>query len=248
VNSSERPQDRYEDYVVKDLIVDAENKFPIAAGRSTRAIVGISMGGFGAVNLSLRHPDLFAFVGALSPAIDVPSRPFSIKRVGQWRAHSTIFGPWGSQTRRANDPFVLVHSADSAKVPYFFLSCGEQEGLLAANGNLQRRSRLMVFTLNSILARVGTTGISGTGTCLIFSGASSNTALCPPATEINSHLGRVLVEFHRGIQSWPVPFLHQHIALTISPFHIRLDCLWARAGEEFAPHPATNKQFHAIAS
>jgi S-formylglutathione hydrolase FrmB len=31
VNSSERPQDRYEDYVVKDLITDAESKFPIAS-------------------------------------------------------------------------------------------------------------------------------------------------------------------------------------------------------------------------
>jgi len=49
------------------------------------------MGGFGAINLSLKHPDLFTFAGALSPAVDVPSRPFSIKRIGQWREHSSIF-------------------------------------------------------------------------------------------------------------------------------------------------------------
>jgi putative tributyrin esterase len=138
VNSAEHLHDRYEDYIVNDVIADSQSKFPIAAGREHRAIMGISMGGFGAVNLSLRHPDLFAFVGALSPAVDVPSRPFSIKRIGQWREHSSIFGPWGSETRRANDPYLLVPSADPAVTPYFYVSCGEQEGLLPANRKLAR--------------------------------------------------------------------------------------------------------------
>jgi S-formylglutathione hydrolase FrmB len=44
------------------------------------------MGGFGAVKLALDHPELFAFAGAISPAIDVPSRPFSIKRIRQGSA------------------------------------------------------------------------------------------------------------------------------------------------------------------
>src|SRR5260370_36290934 len=85
----------------------SESRFPAAVGRSNRAIIGISLGGFGALYLSLRHPDLFVFAGALSPAIDVPSRPFSIKRFGQWREHRSIFGPWGSKTRHDNDPYVL---------------------------------------------------------------------------------------------------------------------------------------------
>jgi putative tributyrin esterase len=81
VNAVERPQDRYEDYIVNDLIVDVESKFPTAAGRANRAIIGVSMGGYGAVKLALSHPDLFVFAGGISPAIDVPSRPFSIKRI-----------------------------------------------------------------------------------------------------------------------------------------------------------------------
>jgi putative tributyrin esterase len=132
-NSAERPQDRYEDYIVSDLISDVESKFPAAPGRDNRAIVGVSMGGFGAVKLALKHPDLYAFAGGLSSAIDVPSRPFSIKRIGQYRQHASIFGPWGSQSRRNNDPFVLARSADPAATPYIFLTCGEQEGLLPAN-------------------------------------------------------------------------------------------------------------------
>jgi putative tributyrin esterase len=130
-NSVDRPKDRFEDYIVKDLISDVETRFP--ADPTRRAIIGVSMGGFGAVKLALKHPELYGFVGALSPAIDVPSRPFSIKRISQYRYHASIFGAWGSETRRDNDPFVLARKVDPGKVPFIFATCGEQEGLLPAN-------------------------------------------------------------------------------------------------------------------
>jgi S-formylglutathione hydrolase FrmB len=132
-NSVEHPQDRYEDYIVNDLITDVEAKFPAAVDRSNRAIVGVSMGGFGAIKLVLRHPGLFVFVGGISPAIDVPRRAFSVKRLQQSRHYNSIFGPSGSQSRRDNDPFILARSADPEKVAYLFLSCGEQESLLQSN-------------------------------------------------------------------------------------------------------------------
>ena len=91
------------------------------------------MGGFGAVKLALRHPDLFGFAGGISSAIDVPRRAFSIKRLQQSRHYNSIFGPAESQTRRDNDPFVLVRTVDPSATPYVFLTCGEQEGLLPAN-------------------------------------------------------------------------------------------------------------------
>ena len=91
-NAVDPPQDRYEDYIVNDLISEVESKFPAAVGHSNRAIIGVSMGGFGAVNLALRHPDLFVFAGGISPAIDVPRRAFSIKRLQQSRRYNAIFG------------------------------------------------------------------------------------------------------------------------------------------------------------
>jgi S-formylglutathione hydrolase FrmB len=132
-NAVERPGDRYEDYIAQDLIRDAEARFPVAAGRANRAIVGVSMGGFGAVKLALRHPELFSFAGGLSPAVDVPSRPFSWKRISQSREFGAIFGPWGGPGRRENDPFALARTADPGRTPYLFLTCGEQEGLLGPN-------------------------------------------------------------------------------------------------------------------
>src|SRR5271165_2719048 len=132
-NSAMRPLDRYADYIVNDLISDAESRFPIAANRESRAIAGISMGGFGAIVMALKHPQLFAFAGGLSSALDVPSRPLTVSRLRQWLRYRSIFGPWGSQTRRDNDPYLLALSADPSRTPYLFLGCGEQESFFAAN-------------------------------------------------------------------------------------------------------------------
>jgi putative tributyrin esterase len=133
VNSREHPQDRYEDYIIDDLTSDVESKFPIESNRTARAIVGVSMGGYGAVKLSLSHPDKFVFAAGISSAVDVPSRPFSIMRISQWQHHRSIFGDWGTVTRRNGDPFYLARKVDPAAAPYFFLTCGDKEGLLPSN-------------------------------------------------------------------------------------------------------------------
>jgi len=130
LNAALIPQDRYEDYLTTDLIADVEARFPAAPGRASRAVVGISMGGFGAVKLALTHPDLYAFAGALSPALDAPRRRFALQRAGQWWRFRSIFGPWGSKTRAAADPFLLVQSANPAATPYLYVTAGEQEPLL----------------------------------------------------------------------------------------------------------------------
>jgi putative tributyrin esterase len=124
-NSAEHPEDRCEDYVVNDVISEVERKYPVATGKENRAM-----------KVAMKHPELFAFAGGISAAIDVPTRPFSIKRLSQWRFHSSIFGPSGSETRRDNDPYALARSVDPSRMPYLFLTCGEQEGLLPANRKL----------------------------------------------------------------------------------------------------------------
>jgi S-formylglutathione hydrolase FrmB len=45
----------------------------------------------------------------------------------------SIFGTWGSETRRRNDPFLIARSVVPAQAPYLFLSCGADESLLAPN-------------------------------------------------------------------------------------------------------------------
>jgi len=130
-NAAQREQDRFEDYIMVDLQAEVERRFQVRDDRGGRTIAGVSMGGFGAIKLALHHPEQFAFAGALSPAIDAPRRRFSWRRIDQSRHFQEIFGPDDSAIRHDNDPFVLVRGADAAKIPYFYMTCGKQEGLLA---------------------------------------------------------------------------------------------------------------------
>jgi S-formylglutathione hydrolase FrmB len=130
MNEVEAPRKKYEDFVTQDLIADVQSRFPARADRGGRAVVGISMGGFAAVDDALVHPDLFIFAGALSPSIDVPFRQFNVRRIGQWWKFRTIFGPVGSKTRAARDPFELVKTANPPATPYLYIAAGENEPLL----------------------------------------------------------------------------------------------------------------------
>jgi len=53
-------QERYDDYVARDLVARVDSAYRTLASRSHRGIAGLSMGGYGAIALALRHPDLFA--------------------------------------------------------------------------------------------------------------------------------------------------------------------------------------------
>ena len=160
-NAVDPPRDRYEDHITRDLIANVETRFPAASGRANRAIMGVSMGGFGAVTLALRHPDRFGFVGGISSAIDVPRRAFTIKRFQQSRHYNSIFGPSGSQTRRDSDPFVLIRTANPEAAPYFLLTCGEQEGLMPANREFARCSGRVTSGSSFTPSTEVTTGTSG---------------------------------------------------------------------------------------
>jgi len=50
----------YETYIVDDLVNHVDATYRTVATREGRAIAGLSMGGFGALQLSLRHRDVFA--------------------------------------------------------------------------------------------------------------------------------------------------------------------------------------------
>lgn len=61
----------YEDYITRELpdFLDRHFKLP---GRTRRFVMGVSMGGYGAVNLYAKHPDLFSGCLSFSGAFDIP--------------------------------------------------------------------------------------------------------------------------------------------------------------------------------
>ena len=132
VNSATAPQNRYEDYIVKDLIQEVDGRYRTLAVRESRAIAGVSMGGYGALNLALKHPDLFVFAGSISGAINAPTDLGP--RQPDFQANLLrVFGLPGSATRTENDIFALLKSADVSRLPYIYLACGESDPFLPLN-------------------------------------------------------------------------------------------------------------------
>ena len=62
---------RWETYHVRELYPWVIEHYAARADRSGHAIVGLSMGGFGAMHHASRHPDLFGFAAAFSGAVDL---------------------------------------------------------------------------------------------------------------------------------------------------------------------------------
>lgn len=56
----------YEDHIVKDVVGLIERTFPAARKRSARAVAGLSMGGYGAMMLGLKHAEKFSVVSSHS--------------------------------------------------------------------------------------------------------------------------------------------------------------------------------------
>lgn len=59
----------WEDFTVKELVSHIDSKYRTLAGASSRGLVGHSMGGYGAIKLGMKHPDVFSVVYALNPAV-----------------------------------------------------------------------------------------------------------------------------------------------------------------------------------
>jgi S-formylglutathione hydrolase FrmB len=60
---------RWEDFIVSDVVTYIDTHYRTIAQASSRAISGHSMGGFGALNIAMRHPDVFSVVYSLSPGL-----------------------------------------------------------------------------------------------------------------------------------------------------------------------------------
>ncbi|RPI64723.1 MAG: esterase family protein [Planctomycetaceae bacterium] len=75
----------FEDHIVKDVVGTVDRLFPTIASRGGRAIAGLSMGGYGALMLSLRHPDMFSIAcshsGAMGIASSTPKQEPGLKKL-----------------------------------------------------------------------------------------------------------------------------------------------------------------------
>lgn len=139
-DSATVPNEKFESYIVEELIPDVDRRFRTLAAREGRGVAGLSMGGYGSLKFGLKHPQLFAFAGSMSGALGAASW-LPDERMLQFVRPSIarVYGPAGepdNATRRANDIFRLARELTPERtgaLPFLYLDCGTEDFLIGTN-------------------------------------------------------------------------------------------------------------------
>ena len=126
VDSATVPRDKFEEYIVKDVIQEVEHHWRAIRAPHRRAIAGLSMGGYAAVNLALKHPGIYKMAGSISGAFNA-ALPELEQRTDLKASLAQTFGPANSKTRAENDVYREAANADPQSTPYLYIDCGSED-------------------------------------------------------------------------------------------------------------------------
>lgn len=118
---------KFETYVVKELVHYIDISYNTLKDRKGRAITGLSMGGHGALYLSIKHQDVFGAAGSMSGGLDF--RPFPTnwdlpKRLGEKKSFP--------ENWEKNTMINLLHLLGNNDLS-ILIDCGVDDFFLAAN-------------------------------------------------------------------------------------------------------------------
>ena len=124
------PRLAFETNLVRDIIGWVDSTYQTIPTREGRVIAGLSMGGYGAVKLALKRPDLFCAAVSHSGAVHFGSHPLSADDEWQ-RQWVPIVGasPQGGD----NDCFALAERLDASQRPALRVDCGVDDFLIETN-------------------------------------------------------------------------------------------------------------------
>ena len=138
VDGASGSNDKYEAYILQELMPDVDKRYRTIQSRYGRAVAGLSMGGYGAIKYGLKYPSTFAFAASMSGAFAVTR--YTEKEMGgaNWEPFLKTFGPVGSETHKANDIFEITKALTPTRVallPYFYFDCGTEDAARHINAN-----------------------------------------------------------------------------------------------------------------
>lgn len=142
---------RWEDMLVKDLIPDVDKKYRTLKEKKGRMIGGLSMGGFGALAIGLKNPNLFGFVFSSAGTIDFCKyiKEDLSKDTLDWDSpelwsediktvDNPKFSDWKERTPHGivfkktsdadvYDPYLLLEKTDTTLLPFIHIDCGNKD-------------------------------------------------------------------------------------------------------------------------
>lgn len=115
------PLGAYETFITTELRSFVERTFPVHADRDNRWLAGNSMGGYGALKMAFKFPELYAAAAGLEPAVDVARRK---PGTAAWRDNFDVLHG------HMEDPADLARSCDP--LPRIYFDCGLEDAHLAS--------------------------------------------------------------------------------------------------------------------
>jgi len=122
---------KYEQFFIREFMPAIEAKYRVKAGRQSRGISGISMGGYGSLHLAFKYPRLFGSASAHSPAIFLKP-PENLRAIAGGRMD--VLGPvYGSPLDQGfyakNSPLALAReNAAALRTMKIYFDCGTEDG------------------------------------------------------------------------------------------------------------------------
>jgi S-formylglutathione hydrolase FrmB len=140
---------QYSKMLIEELIPQVEEKFRVRKGKQFRAVAGLSMGGYGALHLAMRHTDVFSSCIAFSAAIFTDEEWVNMSSESYNRTFADLFGEDLQGDDRMTDhwksfnPLYIVKSADSVRLNSvdYYIDCGDDDWLSTGNVTLHLNMR-----------------------------------------------------------------------------------------------------------
>jgi enterochelin esterase-like enzyme len=134
----------YEDFFIKEFIPYIESNYRVRTQKRYRAIAGLSMGGYGTLIMSTKHPELFAASAPLSAGVRTDEEVLAMSDV-QWnQSYAQRYGKDLVGNARLTDHYYknsilkIIETAnpeDIKKVRYY-IDCGDDDFLIKGNMTL----------------------------------------------------------------------------------------------------------------
>lgn len=128
---------KYEDFFLHEFMPAIEKKYRIKAGRGAHGIMGISMGGYGALHYAFKYPQMFVSVSTHMAALR-DTLPKNVEGVPEGKLLSDIFGvPIDQAYFQANNPLALARKASlpALKGMKIYFDCGSDDSYRFDVGN-----------------------------------------------------------------------------------------------------------------
>ncbi|MFA5857855.1 MAG: alpha/beta hydrolase family protein [Elusimicrobiota bacterium] len=90
LDSKIKSNSKYETYIIKELVPEVNKKFPVLTGKNKCGIMGLSMGGHGAMILTAHNPKVFGSASSLSGILQLEAHP---TKLDSWHLREILGDP-----------------------------------------------------------------------------------------------------------------------------------------------------------